>query len=190
MRTPLNLARRPFRNERLPTIVLAVACVLLALLTVRHAFLARSLLPGGSGDAQALLAKLEGRLGAMRRESLELRQATASADKVKEWQVVRQIVDRRAFSWTALLAALERALPPGVRLRSVAPVVRSGRIEISLTATGRSVEDALALPTALQAQGQFEGAFLDNYGERSGEVDISCKVRYVGGSVPAVAEAP
>ena len=74
-------------------------------------------------------------------------------------------MDRRAFSWTGLFAALEGALPPGVRLESVSPSSAEGPIVMQLVAVGRSIDDALALPKALQAQGEFEGAFLDSYAE-------------------------
>ncbi len=190
MRPPLNLARRPFRNERLPTLLLAVGGVLLVLLTVRHGFAVRDLLPGGRGDAQAKVARLEKTLAALRKDSDELSRVTAPPDRLKEWEAVKQVVDRRLFSWTALLAALGRSLPPGVRLRSVAPSIRNDRVELQLVASGRTVQDALALPKALQAEGEFEGAFLDSYGETSGDVDISCRVRYVGGAPAAGSAAP
>ena len=70
-------------------------------------------------------------------------------------------MDRRAFSWTGLFAALEGALPPGVRLVSISPQTKAGRTELALTAVGRGTEDALALLQSLQAHEDFEGAFLE-----------------------------
>jgi Tfp pilus assembly protein PilN len=184
MRT-LNLARQPFRNERLPTLVLTLAIALLAVLSIRHALVARDLRPGGSRDAEHELARLEKEGADLRTESNELRGVNAQADAIKEWNAVRDLVDRRAFSWTGLFAALEGALPPGVRLTAVSPSSSAGPIVMQLVAVGRSVEDALALPKALQAQGEFEGAFLDSYAETERGVDIKCTVRYVGrGTAP------
>jgi Tfp pilus assembly protein PilN len=180
VRTPLNLARRPFRNERLPTLVLAVGILLLALLSVRHAFLARDLRPGGARDVEKEVQDLEQETLRLRAEALQLQHLTATPEKLKEWQAVKELVDRRAFSWGGLLTALERALPPGVRLVSVTPAIKSGVLVLSLSAVGRSVEDALALPKALEAQGEFEGAFPEGYAETSDGVTTTCTVRYLG----------
>jgi Tfp pilus assembly protein PilN len=174
----LNLARRPFRNERLPTIVLALGCVVLAIATVRHALLARDLLPGRSRDVMSQVVSLDAEIRALRDEEAQLGQLDASPEALKEWAVVQGLVDRRAFSWTGLFASLEKALPPGVRLVSIAPTTREGRLELALVAVGRQGADALDLLRALQAHADFEHAFLNGWTERQDGVDISCTVRY------------
>ena len=179
MRT-LNLARRPFRNERLPTLALALGLVLLAALSVRHGMAALDLRPGGAGDAERELGGIEKEIAELRAESNELRGVSARLDEIKEWSAIKDLVDRRAFSWTGLFAALEGALPPGVRLESVSPSSPEGPIVMRLVAVGRSIEDALALPKALQAQGEFDGAFLTSYAESDRGVSIHCTVRYLG----------
>jgi Tfp pilus assembly protein PilN len=175
---PLNLARRPFRNERLPSLILAVSCVALALATVRHALVARDLLPGRARDVESQVVGLEKEIGELRAESSELLRLEASPQSLKEWAAVAELVDRRAFSWTGLLAALEGALPEGVKLVSISPQTKEGRTDLSLTAVGRRAEDALALLHSLQAHGAFEGAFLNGWSEGHDGVDISCTVRY------------
>jgi Tfp pilus assembly protein PilN len=175
---PLNLAQRPFRNERLPTIVLGLGCLVLAIATVRHALLARDLLPGRSRDVMSQVGSLDAEIGALREEEARLGPLGASPEALKEWVAVKGLVDRRAFSWTGLFAALEEALPPGVRLVSVAPTSREGRLELALAAVGRQGADALNLLGALQAHADFEHAFLNGWTERQNEVDISCTVRY------------
>ena len=178
MSAPLNLARRPFRNERLPTVLLAVGCLALAIATVRHALLARELLPGRSRDVMSQVRALETELGDLRAETAQLGQLAASPESLKEWAAVKALVDQRAFSWTGLFAALEDALPPGVRLVSVSPRSGEGGLELSLAAVGRQGNDALALFKALQSHPEFEGAFLNGWTERVDGVDISCSVRY------------
>jgi Tfp pilus assembly protein PilN len=175
---PLNLARRPFRNERLPTLVLAVSCAALAVATVRHVLVARDLLPGRARDVESQVVALEKEAAALRAESSELLRLEASPESLKEWATIAGLVDRRAFSWTGLLAALEGALPPGVRLASISPQTRAGRTELSLTAVGRRTEDALALLQSLQAHEGFEGAFLNGWTEGRDGIDISCTVGY------------
>jgi Tfp pilus assembly protein PilN len=176
---PLNLARRPFRNERLPTVVLAVSFVALAAGTARHVLLARDLLPGRARDVESQVVALETEIATLRAESAELLRLDASPESLKEWAAVEGLVDQRAFSWTGLFAALEGALPPGVRLVSVSPQTKAGRTELALSAVGRRTEDALTLFRSLQAHEAFEGVFLNGFTEGRDGVDISCTVRYV-----------
>ncbi len=200
MRVPLNLARHPFRNDRLPTLVLTAGLLLLAVATARHALVARDLRAGGARDIEHELLAILGETEALRAEARSLGRQSAAPEQIEEWTALRKLVDQRAFSWTGLFAALEKALPPGVRLVSVSPSHTDGTTEVRLTAVGRGVDDAIALPKALEAQGEFEAAFLDGYGETNEGVTITCSVRYVGAptpdatrveaSVPSAAPAP
>ncbi len=180
MRAPLNLARQPFRNERLPTLLLALGILVLALVSVRHLWVARELRRGGAGDVEREVLGLEQETRRLRAEAAQLGGVTAAAGTIKEWQAVKELVDRRVFSWSGLLEALEQGLPPGVRLVSVTPTVKGGALALALSAVGRSVDDALALPKALEAQGEFEGAFPEGYSEGPQGVSTTCTVRYVG----------
>jgi Tfp pilus assembly protein PilN len=175
---PLNLARRPFRNERLPTLLLGLGCLALVAVTVRHALAARDLLPGRTRQVEAELVELETELDSLRGEAAELRRLTAPREAVQEWTVVKGLVDRRAFSWTGLFEALEKALPPGVRLVSVAPQDAPRGMELSLSAAARTAEDALALFKSLQQSQDFDGVLPEKVGESREGVEVSCTVRY------------
>ncbi len=178
MSAPLNLARRPFRNERLPTLVLATASATLAVATARHVLLARDLLPGRARDVESEVVATEKEIETLRTESAELQKLAAPAESLDEWAAVKGLVDRRMFSWTGLFAALEKALPPGVKLVSISPREEQGGTELEVAAVGRTYEDALALLHALQSHEEFEAAFLNGWGEGRDGVDIRCTVRY------------
>jgi Tfp pilus assembly protein PilN len=178
MKAPLNLARQPFRNERLPTLLLGVGTAALALATLRQSVVAYELLPGRARDVEAEVQSLEAATAQLSSESASLHSLAASSEALREWSAVKRLVDRRAFSWTGLFAALEQALPPGVRLVAVQPAGGASGTELSLNAVGRSSEDALALLKALQSHGEFEGAFLNGWSEGHDGVVISCSVRY------------
>ena len=178
MNAPLNLARQPFRNERLPTLLLGTAALLLAAATVRQAIVDWQLLPGHARDVEGEVQSLEAQAATLRAQSAAQGELAAPSDALAEWAAVKELVDRRAFSWTGLLAALEEALPPGVRLVSVQPAGGPSGTELSLTLEGQGSEDALALLKALQAHGDFEGAFLHGWNASAKGVDITCSVRY------------
>ena len=179
MSAPLNLARVPFRNERLPTLLLGVGTLVLLAVTARQAQVAWELLPGKARDASSELQSLEAEAQRLRAESAGMHEVAPAAEPVAAWAAVKTLVDRRAFSWTGLFAALEQALPPGVRLVAVTPGSGGGTTELTLTAVGRSSEDALALLQSLQAHADFEGAFLNGWTEGRDGVDIACTVHYV-----------
>ena len=89
-------------------------------------------------------------------------------------------MDRRAFSWTGLFAALEGALPPGVKLVSVSPQTKAGRTELSLDGGGpRAARTPWPSSSRCRRTRSFEGAFLNGWTEGREGVDISCTVRYV-----------
>jgi Tfp pilus assembly protein PilN len=187
---PLNLARQPFRNERVPTVALAAGCFGLLVSSASHVLVARDLAPGRSRDVASEVVALEREIDDLRAESSRLRTVDAPLDKVKEWSAVKTLVDRRLFSWTRLFASLEEALPPGVRLVSVSPAEGSGGTELTLAAIGRGNEDALALMASLQAHPDFEGAFVNGWNEGRDGFDISCSVRYTPKPRPAGKAGP
>ena len=182
MNPALNLSRRPFRNERLPTLLLSVAGVLLAAATVRHAVVAWDLLPGRARDVESQVTALEAESKRLSAEAAELQRFAASSDQLGEWSALKGLVDRRTFSWTGLFGALEKGLPPGVRLTSVTPHADGAGADIDLSAVGRGGEDALALLKALKTRDEFDAAFLSAWDEGADGTTISCTVRYVPGT--------
>jgi hypothetical protein len=179
MSRPLNLARHPFRNERLPTLLLALGCVLLAGVSVRHGFAVRDLLPERTAAIDGEVVEVEKEAAALRRESQELRRREASGDVLREWASVRELVDRRAFSWTTLLACLEETVPPNVRLLSIAPSGEGGQVNLTLRAVGSRVEDGLGFLDALLAREEFQEPFLTGVSESSEGVEFGFTMLYV-----------
>jgi Tfp pilus assembly protein PilN len=125
---PANLARRPFRNERLPNLLFALAGVAVLALTVRHGLIIRALMPGQTSALHAEVTQLEKKSQRLRAEQAGLRDLAPDPRALARWVLVKDLVDRRAFSWTGLFARLEALLPEGARLVSVAPSVHHGEI--------------------------------------------------------------
>ena len=100
MNTPLNLARQPFRNERLPTLLLGAAAFVLGAATLRQAVVDWQLLPGHARDVEGEVQSLEAQAASLRAQSSSLHEPVASRDALAECSAVKAHVDRRAFSWT------------------------------------------------------------------------------------------
>jgi Tfp pilus assembly protein PilN len=179
LRRPLNLARRPLSNERLPTVLLLVGCVALAGATARHALLVRDLLPERTSAVDGELVALEKELEQLRQEAARLGGHDVPPEVLEEWAAIRRLVDHRTFSWSALMGSLEEVIPPGIRLLSIAPSGEAGRVEVSLQAEGRTVQDGLDFLHALQARREFENPFLNSVAESEEGVQFSFTVGYV-----------
>jgi Tfp pilus assembly protein PilN len=181
MSRPLNLARRPFTNERLPNLVLSIGCALLLAASVRHGIEAWRLAPARTAAVDGELVALEREVADLRQRSQALRGQRAPEPTRLEWDAVRRLVDRRAFSWSALLASLEETMPPGVKLRSIAPGEGEGAFQVQLVAVARTVEDGLAFLAALRERPEFEGAFLNSVADGQDGVDVAYTMRYAPG---------
>jgi hypothetical protein len=96
--------------------------------------------------------------------------------------VIRDLVDRRAFSWSELLGRLEGVVPAGIRLVSIAPTGRGGDIEVAVNAVGEAVDDGLEFLQALQEGNAFEQPFLSSVSEGTDGIDFAFTMVYVPGS--------
>jgi hypothetical protein len=153
---PLNLATEPFRNQRGPALAFVAAGLLVGLITIVHGrVLFRLLQPGGT-DVHRRVAALDGELARLQQLVAEDRK-TPPPDKaqLERWVAIKDLVDRRTFSWTRLLAHFEELLPIQVRLVSIAPTVKNGRAEIKVSAIARPANAGLELIDVLQGRGPF-----------------------------------
>ena len=186
---PANLARRPFVNERLPNVVFAVAALVMLGLTVRHALLVRALLPGRTSALHDEVTRLEEESRRLRSEQASLRGVAPEPKALARWVVIKELVDRRAFSWTSLFARLEERLPEGARLVSIAPALRRGEVVLSVNAVVRSPEVGWQFMRALEDDGAFEDVFPLSEGEQ-GEFHYTMRYRPRAPVAPTAAAAP
>jgi Tfp pilus assembly protein PilN len=182
---PANLAGRPFRNERLPNLLFVVAAVVVGALTVRHAFLVRALLPGRTSALHDEVTRLETEAARLRSEQASMRGVAPEPKALARWLVVKELVDRRAFSWTTLFARLEERLPDGARLVSIAPTVQRGEILLDVRAVVRSPEVGWQFMRTLEEGGDFADVFPLSEGV-SGEFHYTMRYRPRG--EPAAAD--
>jgi Tfp pilus assembly protein PilN len=188
MRLAVNLATRPFRNERLPALVLWAALVVLVGLTVKHGFVVADLLSTRATSLDREVRALDAEEERLRNERAMIKAPSPDPATIRQWTLVRTLVDRRAFSWTDLLRRLEEVLPPGVHLTAIAPAVQKGQVVLDFKAVARTREEALHFVKALETRKDFADVFptgLDDMRDGEGH-EVGISLRYVPeGPVPA-----
>lgn len=159
----LNLASQPFRNRALPwTVAVTVSLAsVLALLFIISA----------GREAQARADRVEADMQDLRQREQKLR-ATAEAVEsslTPEQRLVlaaaHEIVDRKNFSWSRLLADLEATLPSGIRVARIAvrdtrQVNEQTRAELELTVVGRTPTDITRMIGEMARAGIFSAELL------------------------------
>lgn len=153
-----NLATRPFYNTRAVRGAVAVLALIVLAITlfnvvqyVRLSAEERTL--GARADqAEAEAARLRGQAAQIRAQIDPRDLAAVSADA----REANAIIDRRAFSWTELLAQFEKTLPPDVRITAVQPrIEQNGDFVVSMIVQARRVEDLDAFMDALEKRSSF-----------------------------------
>jgi Tfp pilus assembly protein PilN len=67
------------------------------------------------------------------------------------------LIDQRSFNWTQMFIDLEKLLPPGVRVVSIAPKLEQGGVSVKLTIGTNSEEGKLRFLRALESSKVFSG---------------------------------
>lgn len=152
-----NLSTRPFYNERVVHLLLALAAVVVLVLTAFNAIrifaLSRqntelsSLIDRDHEEAQRLTREAQRIRAGINQKELE---ATASGAAL-----ANSLIDQRTFSWTEFFNHIEETLPPDAMLTSVRPNFNDDVITIQMTVLGRRSEDLNEFMEKLEATGAF-----------------------------------
>jgi hypothetical protein len=153
-----NLSTRPFYNERAVQALLALAAVVVVILTIFNMTRLWSL----SGRDRRLVAEAqaaESRTEALRADVARVRSTVDAghiAEIAAEAREANQAIDRRTFSWTGLFNELEVALPHDVRIAGVVPHIdKTGRMIVVIDVESRSVEAISRFFDGLEESGAF-----------------------------------
>lgn len=155
-----NLSTRPFYNERGVRAGLVVVALVAIGLTIFNAIEMLRLESAGR-EARQAVAQNAAQARDIRDKARGIRQAINQAQLAAVQVAAREanvLIDRRAFSWTALLNQFQLTLPPDVRITNVSPNVDSaGLMTVDVTALARRVEDLTEFIDALETTGHFTG---------------------------------
>ena len=153
-----NLATRPFYNDRGVRAGLAVLALIALALTLFNAIEILRLESAGR-DARQALAQNALHASEMRQKAQQIRQSINQAQLAVIQTAAREanvLIDRRAFSWTALLNQFQLTLPPDVRIAGVRPTIDSeGRMLVEIAVLSRRVDDLNEFIEALESTGHF-----------------------------------
>lgn len=158
-----NFARRPFQDVRPAYAAAAVLFLAGAVLLVLNVRLFTSY-RRGVADVRGEIAALEARQHAAETKSREATSALSSyrlSALAEESRELSRIVAERRFSWTGLLARLERTLPSDVGISRLQPQFdKEGAVVLDLQLVGRSRDAVVPTIAALTRDPAFTGVEL------------------------------
>jgi len=164
MTRPLNFARRPFVDER-PFLLgagfaLVFGSILLAA-NVRQWIDFHRQIEGTARQIESLEARRDRavRDAAASRAALDNFRVSSLATQSKG---LLKLVAERRFSWTALLARLERTLPSDVRVTRLAPHFEESGVQLDCALVGKSHDSVVETIAALAKDPAFDIVNLKN----------------------------
>jgi hypothetical protein len=153
-----NFARRPFRDDRPAYVAAAVLLFAGAVLLAVNVRLYTAYRRGVS-DVTRDIAALETRQHAAEARANEAKTALSSyrlSALAEESRELARLVAERRFSWTGLLARLERTLPSDVGILRLQPMFgKEGEISLEIQLAGRNREAVVPTLAALAKDPAF-----------------------------------
>jgi len=170
MHTSLNFARRPFRDERPVFLAAGIALLAAAVLLVANYRLFTAFHRSMGGTSRQI-EELTARRAAAARTADQARAALNNyrvSSLAQQSRGLLDIVAAHRFSWTGLLARLERVLPPEVRVMRLTPnFAESGDVALTLSLVGRGPDSVVHTIAALSRDLAFSN--LELHSESSQE---------------------
>jgi hypothetical protein len=179
-----NLATRPFYNERIVHMVLALAALVVLAVTAYDVGAWLRLRHHHAGLV-AQVSGAESRAAELQREAARLRRSVNRADVdavAKAASEANELIDRRTFSWTGLLGRFESTLPADVRILSVSPKVdEHGDLIVRVVVVGRQAEDVETFVEKLAETKSFDGLLShEEIVNQDGLLEVTLEGRYLG----------
>lgn len=185
----INLSTRPFYNERVVHLSLALAVALVVVVSAFNLWQVYGLsgrqaeLQGRISRAEATSRDFRDRATAIRR-SINPRELEATVAAAREANL---LIERRVFSWTDVLNQFETTLPASVRISSVRPrIERDGTMVVAVVILARTVEAVDAFIENLEKRGAFSGVLSrEEFVNEDGLIQASLQGLYRPAAEPA-----
>jgi Tfp pilus assembly protein PilN len=196
MKVRLNVATQPLESHRRfiagATALGAVGLLLLVLLSTSVFHTWRQ-----NRGERATIDHYQSQLAAMSGERQELA-AFFNSSKTKTVMdraaFLNSLIDQRSFPWTKIFTDLEKVLPPGVRVVSIAPKMHSGQVDVKLVVGATSDKSKIDFLDALQSSPAFSQVRVNSEtratGEGTDQVDVDLDAVYSGATGPDSTTTP
>jgi Tfp pilus assembly protein PilN len=159
----LDFARRPFRDERPVFLVAGLAFLAAGLLFAGNVRMYRDFhreIRGTGLQIEFLQKRRDKASGETEAARAALNSFKVSSLAVESRGLIR-IVQERRFSWTGLLARLERTLPPEVRVTRLAPrFEESGETTLDIAMLGKDADSVVRTIAAFSRDPVFDSMVL------------------------------
>ena len=153
-----NLATRPFYNDRLVGLTLAVVALAALALTAFNATQLLSL-SKERGKFDQTVGKYADDTRLLENKTASLR-STLDVANLKLLRIgadeANDLIDKRTFSWSEFLAVIEKTLPMGARVVEVSPKPEKNVMNIDITVVCKTSGDLEAFVQALDKSNQFK----------------------------------
>ena len=153
-----NLSTRPFYNERAVQLLLALAALVVVVLTAFNAIRILSLSRQNT-ELSSLVNRDHEEAQRLTREAQRIR-AGVNQDELQRTadaaSVANSLIEQRTFSWTGFFNQIEETLPPDVMLTSVQPTFSQDVTTIQMNVLGKRIEDIDVFIDKLEATGAFQ----------------------------------
>lgn len=185
----INLSTRPFYNERVVHLSLALAVALVVVVSAFNLWQVYGLsgrqaeLQGRIDRAEATSRDFRDRAASIRR-SINPRELEATVAAAREANL---LIERRVFSWTDVLNQFETTLPASVRISSVRPrIERDGTMVVAVVILARTVEAVDAFIENLEKRGAFSSVLSrEEFVNEDGLIQASLQGLYRPAAEPA-----
>ena len=151
----LNLATRPFYNERvIDSVLLLLGIVALVLMVTGGRTVFQ--LSNTYTDVVRMAELSETQVGTVTQEMVALNQSV-SEDELEALRLsaaeANRLIDQRVFSWTKLFNIIEQTLPNRVMLTGLRPIRNSGSMTLTIGVIGERITDIEQFIEDLEATG-------------------------------------
>ncbi len=186
MNTQTNLARRPFRNERLPWLLAGGLTLAGVVMSVAHVRLISQLVSGSEARTVTSVREDEARIAQLESDLAREPPLRLETAELGRFRAYKQLVDLRVFPWRAFLGELERILSSDVRLTRISPGGPGGSsgMLIELSGEARSKDVVFSLAEALDASPAFSNAVLKSLYESESATEFSLELVFDPPFVP------
>jgi type IV pilus assembly protein PilN len=141
--------------------------------------------------------QVENQLSEKRKEIVQLDKERTEAEAIlnrpensgtrDQAQYLNSLFAIKSFSWTNVLADLEKIMPPHVQVVSIKPELNAeGQLQFNLSVTSEKRDDAIELVRRMEASPRFQQAQMVSEKAKNDSKDNKLSVEIVSGYVPAV----